>query len=366
MPGLFRTLAASSKRSLAFVDRAASRILNTLQRGAPALQHEDTPPTDVSSIIPPLPDNIDNINEEAIPTPILLADNASSDSSQEPSDFDDDVTDKSGDDSTDDRHAEVRATPSVSEGRAENADSEPATVSTHPQPDEATEAPVTIATPSRVQVRSYPYHYAAAPFARRSAANIQTHNDTSHIRSRREFFLPRTQSEGAVPETRVVTGCPLSQNDEASAHSTLSGECSTSHAGCSGPSRGRKRSREPEHDFDEGESSSEISRRRPRTRRRLSNPHPRCTRDTCLARNLHVLDFDGPSCPRSNDEGAWSHTAQASDSECDPASRRVYSQMIEDWHRRRTCRKRGRDHDTDPDSIEEAGPSRKRRREGNQ
>ncbi|KAI0665602.1 hypothetical protein C8Q78DRAFT_552200 [Trametes maxima] len=367
MPALFRAIAASSKRSLAFVDRATSRILNTLNRVAPTPQHDNVSPIDVESSTNASSSTSDI--EEEIDTEIHSENDANSESSQVSSDSDEDAAEETEEDClSGDERPVYSVGASGTEEYTEIVNSGTTSVLAQPQPDEAEQIAVTAtATSSQVQPqrRSYPYRYATAPFAPGSV-NIETHLDSSPIRSRSDYLLPHTQAQEAVPEIERPSGCSLNrgQNNTAEfAHATPNGEFSRTYAGCSS-SRGRKRSREVERDFDEGGPSSEMVERRPRIRRRLSNPHPQCTRENCLARNLHLLDSDAPSRPLSDDEGAWSHAAQASDSEDDPGSRIAYSQMLDDRRRRRTCRKRTRDQSADSDLTEEDGRSRKRRRGG--
>ncbi|KAI9058964.1 hypothetical protein FKP32DRAFT_1196662 [Trametes sanguinea] len=95
------------------------------------------------------------------------------------------------------------------------------------------------------------------------------------------------------------------------------GEASMEDAFAPGPSncRGTKRSRdESEEELTEaGPSTSEDER--PSVRRRCSASPPRCTRETCLSLNLHLLDGDAGAHRSDDDDDDWSNVAQASDTE---------------------------------------------------
>ncbi|KAH9895860.1 hypothetical protein C8Q73DRAFT_689802 [Cubamyces lactineus] len=197
---------------------------------------------------------------------------------------------------------------------------------------------------------------------------LQSNPRYSPFRARREFLLPRAPtpprvapSEDNAPELQQAS--PSDQPDQAfPAHATQ-----TVPTSASATHRGTKRARTPEDDgsseeSDAGPSTSPL--RRPHVRRRLSIPHPRCRRERCLARHLHMLDrFPSERRAASDDEGAWSTTPQAGESEPEPETA-----MQEDAPARQHLslpqnpRRRSRDARDDDHDAETGTPSKRSRR----
>ncbi|KAI8995254.1 hypothetical protein BD414DRAFT_527497 [Trametes punicea] len=366
MPSFFRSVAPSGKRSLAFVGRAASRLLTTLQSVYRPERQDIVPETGQGS----------DRDEETVTSILAAADSGTSDSSSDTSEL---LDSYSSDSSTEDAEDENAVLNALSEDELEYAasmsdiDADDAELAIPSNPnlsdvDEAVQSGVHSGcaasvtrrrnTHSAVRRPYHPYRYSAAPFSP-ATSHLQEHLTNSPIRGRRDFcrahHLPSQAS--AIEEvdalsrrhTSACTGCPPSRVSPVNS------------SGSDGwDSRDRKRKRGPDDAAPAAGPSTSLAER-PRIRRRLSAPRPRCTRETCLALNLHLLAAC-PSAPNSDDEDAWSNTAQPSDTDPDPAAEHhAYRRAVRAFRR---GEKRLRD-DAD-NSIDEPGPSTKRQRSGEQ
>ncbi|KAI0370659.1 hypothetical protein BV20DRAFT_235099 [Pilatotrama ljubarskyi] len=191
------------------------------------------------------------------------------------------------------------------------------------------------------------YRYSASPFSA-SSTNLAAHLNNSPVRSHRDFLrAPSSSSRGTA--SRAAISPPPSSAERSGNRSSSAG-------------RGRKRSRDAGEDNSpdsEGMPSAlQSSSRRPKRRRPLFIPRPFCTRETCLGRNLHLLEDSSSSRPGVSDsEDTWSTTAQPpSDSERDPVPELDHLE-----YRRRLFRKRKR---AEGKGYGEGGPSSKRRKGG--
>ncbi|KAI0350276.1 hypothetical protein OH77DRAFT_1593645 [Trametes cingulata] len=207
------------------------------------------------------------------------------------------------------------------------------------------DVPEAVASPA-----SHPHRDPTVAPASPSTSNSSAHLDDYPVRNDDDSLRAPSPSSG---ESSPGPSTPRSSSTAESSESSSS------------PSRdGRKRSRGPDDDHDGSHSDAEVissdrhpPTRRPRKRRRrVSLPPPVCTRETCLARNLHLLGNDNLRSPQSDNEDTWSNTAQPpSDTEREPIPELSILAQARSAHRRQLKRARG---DDDPGE----GPSSKRRK----
>ncbi|KAI0631522.1 hypothetical protein C8Q77DRAFT_1227493 [Trametes polyzona] len=270
MPLFLRALTATGQQSLTFFDQAASRLFSTLQnvvhRAASAASSHDEQVVDSTSSSQVEEETTTEHEEDSIELEETSGD------SSESSDSDD-----TGD--------EERITESTAESSAEELRSASG------GQDDATESAVASFAPG--------------------ATNLQAYLENSPVRHHRDFVRGSRSSPEPADAIAGPSSAPSSSTD----------------GSLTPPQRERKRSRD---DFDDEEDNSsnrdsessdapDTSSAPPsRQRRRLSLPHPECSRESCHSRNHEHLDEVPEEAPEADEEDTWSTVAQPSDTEADP------------------------------------------------
>ncbi|KAI0660276.1 hypothetical protein C8Q70DRAFT_979995 [Cubamyces menziesii] len=253
MARFFSTTASSaSKRSLAFIGRTASRLINTIQSAVHRPEHQQVLSETVDGeSTPPQIQTTPDVDTETV-----AATDEGGETSSEESEVLDIVTSEDSDDTED-------------ESTAANPDQN--AIPTHAP----FRAPREFLLPRAPTPRAAPSEDSAPELSQALSSD----------RPDRTFLGNATRT---VPTLAARCGTKRARAPEDDGSS----EDSESEAGPSTPPT-----------------------RRPHVRPRLSIPHPRCRRDRCIARHIHTLDrFPSERRAASDDEGAWSTTPQAADS----------------------------------------------------
>ncbi|KAI0821740.1 hypothetical protein BC628DRAFT_1393329 [Trametes gibbosa] len=320
MPLFLRSLAASGKQTLAFIDTAASQILRTLCTSTHTLEDvssfspENATSASTSNFVFSAPESESEFEDLSVSSdPDTDTGNESSQRIENPSFQDDSEMAETCDQAADSIPLELDA-------------EAPATFSISPQNRPAYPGP------SR-RVPYHPYMYSTGIFSPGSA-NRREHLASSPFRRHRSFV--RSCSLPPPSAMEPVRAPPSKRS--------LS-------VGPSSPST--KRPRDPDSGSDDLGEDSE----RPRTRRRFSVPQPICTRAACHHRARSHPEEDHEAS-LSDNEDAWSTAAQPSDTEPDP------NDAIFRVRTGRSVRKRLREERDDSDAKEHSPKRFSRTREG--
>ncbi|OSC98627.1 hypothetical protein PYCCODRAFT_1480519 [Trametes coccinea BRFM310] len=319
MPRLFNKIARKGSRSRSLVGRAASLFLNTLQNTlhAPATQVPASQPGGASGLasLEQPTDTVDTSDDSADET---TSEDASSGSDvSEPHSSDSGIEDS---DSSDEDEA-YNASSDDEQGAAAPTSAPVGTVNAIP--------PVSL---DGVEGVTQELFGGEMPLFSTFAGGVPS-DQASPFPENLPFgyftfsiAAGTTSDTGSVAATAVITGRDVIelQSHPSPTEGATSGDqldeafVEDPFAPCPLGNRGTKRPREAEEDLGGAgpSATSEELEERPTVRRRCSASPPRCTRETCLALNLHLLDgHAGPSRSESDDEDEWSNTAQASDTE---------------------------------------------------